>query len=209
MNIQIADSHAALRADLRNILRRRPDLRIVAEADSVTAAVTQAAQEQPDLIVADSNLQDGDGLKLLQRFRQAAPSAKILVLATAADAQLVQQSLAGGARAFVLKDAVTTEFVCAIDAIAAGGVYLSDAAAAALVTMTPSPSGAGRLHSLSPREMQVLQLIVAGHQGKEIAERLGVSLSSAGTYRERLLRKLGCTSTAALVRLAIAEGLAT
>ncbi|MFT3828703.1 MAG: response regulator transcription factor [Opitutaceae bacterium] len=207
MKIQIIENHAAARGRLREHLRRRPDLQVVAETGDGDEAVDQAAQQLPELILLAQDLAATAAPPLLERLREVVPAARIVVLAAVLEPRLLRQALASGAQAVVPEDAAEAELLCAIDAVSLDGVYLARAAAALLFPGAAAHAAHERLRTLSPREMQVLQLIVAGHQGKEIAERLGVSLSSAGTYRERLLRKLGCTSTAALVRLAIEDGL--
>ncbi|HLP00517.1 MAG TPA: response regulator transcription factor [Opitutaceae bacterium] len=207
MKIQIIENHAATRGRIREQLRRRPDWQVVAETGDGGEALDQASQQVPELILLSRDLATASARPLVQQLREVVPAARIVVLASTLELRPLRQALAGGAQAVVPGDAAEAELLCAIEAVSLDGVYLTRAAAARLFPgAAPSPAR-DRLRTLSPREMQVLQLIVAGHQGKEIAERLGVSLSSAGTYRERLLRKLGCTSTAGLVRLAIEDGL--
>jgi len=205
VKLQIIENHAAVNGRLREQLRRRPDLQIVAGPGEAGDAVAQAAEQRPEVVLLAQELATDP--QFLRRLREAVSDARIVVLASGFEPRPLRQVLAGGAQAVVPAEATETELFCAIDAVALDGVYLTRAAAEGLFPGATRNPARERLHTLSPRETQVLQLIVAGRQGKEIAERLGVSLSSAGTYRERLLRKLGCTSTAGLVRLAIEAGL--
>ena len=211
VRIVLVDDHCILRDGLRMILQREPDFTIVGETGDARSALECVRKTAPDLAVMDLHLPDEDGLVCTRRILEERPGTKILILSGSPDLRRVQEALRAGAAGYVLKDEAADELVRAVRNVMQGKVHLSPSAATAMVrelNVEPEPEAAAVGPTLSERELAVLKLIVDGLRNKEIAEHLSVSTKSVETYRARLMTKLGCTSTAELVRYAVRVGIA-
>lgn len=210
VRVVLVDDHRILRDGLRLILRGAPDCVVAGEAGDGRAALECVRRERPDLVLMDLQLPDETGIVCSQHILAEFPETRILVLSASPDLSLVREALRLGARGYVMKDEAAEELVRAIRTVMQGQVHLSPAAATALAgdlqaaaaapPSAPSPR-------LSERETAVLRHIVAGLRNKEIAAELGVGVKSVETYRARVMAKLGCPTTAELVRYAIRTGL--
>lgn len=210
IRIVIVDDHRVLREGLRTLLAREPNFEVVGEAGDGCSAVECVRQSSPDLVLMDLNLPDVTGIVCTQRILAERPGTKVLVLSGDPDLSRVPEALQAGAAGYVLKEETTVELVRAIHSVMNGEAHLSAPATTALVgelfreTPSPVPTPVPRL---SEREIAVLKLVIDGLRNKEVAARLGVSVKSVETYRARLMTKLGCSTTAELVRHAIRAGL--
>jgi DNA-binding NarL/FixJ family response regulator len=211
VNILIVDDHPYLRKAVRQTLEQQPNLRVVGEAATGATAVSQAEALRPDLILMDIHLPDMSGIEATRRILEAVPAVRIVIFSADALYPLVESALRAGAHAHILKGSAVDELIHAIELVLAGKLYLSPEANAGVVEqyrkslvgkpIPPKPV-------LSDRETQLLRLIVEGRRNKEIAEELKLSTNSIETYRVRLMKKVGCSGTAQLVRYAIREGIA-
>ena len=193
-----------LRDGLRLLLQGVSDFKVVGEAGDVCTALALAQELKPDVVIMDIHLPDGTGISACQQIAVSSPKSKVLMLSGNPDMSVLSSALKAGARGFLLKDQAAEELVRAVRAILAGQIFLCPAAATALVSNLVAEPGAARL---SEREVQVLKLISDGLRNKEIAVQLKISTKSVETYRARLMSKLGCASTAELVRYALREGI--
>jgi DNA-binding NarL/FixJ family response regulator len=211
VSVVLVDDHRILREGLRLVLQKEPDLLVVGEASGVRDTLQCVRQAQPDVVVMDLHLPDGSGIDAARTILAERPQTRVLILSADSDLDQVREALQAGVRGYLLKDAAGDELVRAVRAVLANQVYLCPAVTAALVEdftgNSRRPASAGK-PPLSERELQVLKLVVEGLRNKEMAARLGVSVKTVETYRSRLMRKLGCASTAELVRSAVREGLA-
>jgi DNA-binding NarL/FixJ family response regulator len=212
VRIVLVDDHRILRDGLRMILQKVPDFTVVGEVGDGQGAIECVRKTAPDLVVMDLHLPDENGIACTRRILAERPGTKILVLSGNPDLTRVQEALRAGALGYVLKDKAADELVRAVRTVMNGKVHLSPSAATALVEglkANPAPGVAPAAPMLSERELAVLKLTVEGLRNKEIAERLDVSTKSVETYRARLMSKLGCASTAELVRYAVRAGIAS
>jgi DNA-binding NarL/FixJ family response regulator len=210
VRIVLVDDHRILRDGLRMILQKVPGFAVVGEVGDGRSAMECVRQTAPDLVVMDLQLPDENGIACTQRILAERPGTKILVLSANPDLTRVQESLRAGASGYVLKDEAADELVRAVRTVMDGKVHLSPSAATALVEdlkAAPNNTVAPAAPKLSEREMAVLKLVVDGLRNKEIAEQLDVSTKSVETYRARVMSKLGCASTAELVRYALRAGI--
>jgi DNA-binding NarL/FixJ family response regulator len=207
--ILLADDHAVLRAGLRLLLDAQPDLRVVGEASEGGAALSLAAQLQPDLILLDVNMPALNGLEALPLLRKAAPRARVLILTMHDDESYLKQALRAGAAGYALKKAADSELISAVRAVMRGEVYVHPSLTKTLLTdFLPADSAAADpWDSLSDREQEVLKLVARGHTAAAIAAKLGLSAKTVETYRARGLEKLGLRSRAALVQFALTRGM--
>lgn len=184
--VLIVDDHPLVRAGLRELLREAGFV-VVGEASSAGEAERLARELQPDLVVWDWALPDG-GREALVRFLGAFPGTRVLVVSAFLGPELACALREMGVQGVVSKTAAPGELLRAVEAVARGEGAFPEAA------------------YLSPREREVLAFLRKGWGNAEIAEKLGISVKTVEGHIERLKRKLGCPSTAALRALAIREG---
>jgi two-component system, NarL family, response regulator NreC len=203
----IVDDHAVVRAGLRLLLSAEPDFEVVGEAGDTRGAVFEARALQPDVILLDVVMPGESGIEALPRLRAEAPDAKVLVLSMQDDPRYVREAFAQGANGYVLKEAADAEVVAAVRVIAAGGSYVHPALGARMIAAEAEARAAAASDPLSEREHEVMRLLALGHTNQEIATRLFISVRTAETHRAHIMRKLGLSTRAELVRHALAQGL--
>jgi two-component system response regulator NreC len=222
IRLMLVDDHEVVRAGLRSFLEAQGDLQVVAEASSGEEALQQAQETQPDLVVMDITMPGMDGLEATRRLKQLLPQCQILALTVHEDKQYLFEMLAAGASGYVTKRAAAEELIAAIHAVAHGNVFLQPALARwlledyrRLLSQTQATPGlsleesrpAKGLDILSPRELQVLELVAQGLSNPQIGERLGISPKTVARHRERIMSKLNLHSCTELVKFAIRSGL--
>src|SRR6266568_4528488 len=222
LRLLLAHGHAPERQRLRALVDAQGDMEVVAEAADARAAAEQARALGPDVIMLDSALPDADTVQTIERIRRECPPTRVLVLATGHDPRHLSAALAAGATGYVLQRVPDQELLAAIRAVHEGRTFVdvdrvSDVALA-LPAASPAPTDRSLPAShhplstqqpLSPRERQVLLLLVRGFANREIARRLRVSVKTIETHRARLARKLGVRTRAELVQYALLAGMLT
>lgn len=201
IRVALVDDHELVRDGLRALLTAMPQLEVVGEASSGAEALTLVSQVRPDLLLVDIGMKDMTGLQLTEILCRQYPGIHILILSMYDHAEYVTSSIRAGARGYVLKDAASREIVAAIDAIAAGGTYYS----ADLLEKTVSPPPAAD-DELTPREREVLQMLVQGLSNKAIARMLEISVRTVETHRLSIRRKLDVDTPAGLAKYALERG---
>ncbi len=214
MNVKVllVDDHPLLRSGLHQAIAQHPSLMVVGEASSGMAALQLARELAPDLILMDIHLPDMSGIEATRQILGALPATKILILSSDVSRALVDEALQAGACGYICKRGSMDEVAHAIEMVMAGRLCLSPEVSAAIVDdYRKSLAGESEPSKpvLSEREKQLLRLITQGLRNKEIATKLKLSPNSIETYRARLMKKIGCSSTAEVVRYAIREGIAT
>lgn len=208
----LVDDHPLLRSGVRAALEQAGSLTVVGEACTGRQAVAEVLARQPELVLMDLHLPDLNGIEATRQILAAFPGAKVLVFSGDSDRALVDSALQAGASGYLLKESVVTELLRAIKLVLSGRLYLSPEVSADIMADYRRSLGckvSPEKPAILPRETQLLRLIAQGKRNKEIAEELGLRLNSVETYRVRLMKKLGCSSTADLVRYAIREGIAS
>ena len=200
IRVALVDDHELVRDGLRALLTAMPQLEVVGEASSGAEALILVSQVRPDLLLVDIGMKDMTGLQLTEILCRQYPGMQILILSMYDHAEYVTSSIRAGARGYVLKDAASREIVAAIDVIAAGGTYYS----ADLLEKTVSPPASD--DELTPREREVLQMLVQGLSNKAIARTLDISVRTVETHRLSIRRKLGVDTPAGLVKYALERG---
>jgi len=203
IRLLIADDHKIVRDGLKRILAATADLQVAAEAASGDEALALVKANDYDVVLLDLSMPGLAGIDLVKRLRIEKPKLKLLVLSMHGEHQYAARALRAGASGYLTKDSAAEQLVGAIRKIAAGGVHITEAAAAHLVSTEKSPHEA-----LSDREFEVLRLLVAGQGPTEIAEQLHLSVKTVSTHKTRILQKLNLGSTAELVRYALEHKLA-
>ena len=213
IRLLVVDDHPVVRAGLRMLLGAQEDMEVVGEADDGTAAVTMAAELEPDVVVMDITMGEMSGTRATREIKQRLPDTKILVLTMHDNREYLRQMLELGATGYVLKQAVDTELAIAIRAVHRGEVYLYSSFTKVLLGDLANDQGdnpyryTDSLQTLSQREREVLRLVAMGYTNRQIADQLYLSVKTVETYRSRVMHKLDLKSRAALVRYALQRGL--
>jgi DNA-binding NarL/FixJ family response regulator len=201
ISILLVDDHSLVRRGFRRLLEDARDITVVGEASDGAEAVRLAVQLRPQVIVMDCALPGMSGLDATRRILQKFPDTAILMLSMHSEDTWVHQAMAAGARGYILKSAVDMELVTAIRRVVAGEVVLDPQLSRATTLKGEGKSG------LTVRELEVLQLIVAGKSNKEIAADLDLSANTVAVHRANIMDALGIHKTADLVVYAIRSGL--
>jgi DNA-binding NarL/FixJ family response regulator len=209
INIVLVDDHNLVRAGIRSLLQSLPGVTVVAEAANGRDAVELIESAQPDLVLMDIAMPGLNGLEATARIAKKFPRVRIVILSMNANEEYVLQAMRAGAAGYLLKDAGTAELEMAVQAVAAGEVYLSPSISKHVVADYLKRAGGGEtsLERLTSRQREVLQLIAEGHTTKEIAATLNISVKTAETHRTQVMDQLDIHDVAGLVRYAIRMGL--
>jgi DNA-binding NarL/FixJ family response regulator len=199
-----------LRQGLARVISQREGLEVVEEASTGAEALSLVVSLKPDLVVLDLHLPDMTGIEAATQILQARPATRIVMFSSDPTRSRIDEALEAGASGYVLKTDAVDELADAISAVMAGKIYLSQAVSAGIVEdyarglrgePVPVPP------VLSAQERQLLNLVAGGRRNKEIADELDLSVKSVEAQRSRLMKKVGCASSAELVRYAIREGI--
>jgi len=199
--VLLVDDHSLVRRGFRRILDDETDIEVVGEAGDGAEAVRLTDELRPHVIVMDCAMPGMNGLEATRQIIGRHPGAVVLMLSMHPEETLVKQALDAGARGYVLKNAVDLELGAAIRRVAAGETVLDSQ-----LERPPALKGT-RSAALTPRELEVLQLIVEGKSNKEIAIDLNLSANTVAVHRANMMDALGAHKTAELVVYAIRNGL--
>ena len=191
---------------IRSLLLAERDIEFMGSASNVASCRAFLKSKQPDVLLLDINLPDGNGIELCKEIKEQYPSVFILGLSTFNQASYIKDMLANGASGYVLKNATQKELTEAIHLASIGKTYMPFEVAKTLHAAEQQESGP---IVLGRREKEVLNLIKKGYTNNEMAEELHLSVNTVDTYRKSLLVKLNARNTADLVRLAILHKLIT
>lgn len=209
-SILIVDDHKIVRDGLRSLLEKEPDLQVIAESDDGRTAVQMVRQLAPHLVIMDIGMPGLNGIDATRQILSEMPDVKVVTLSMHLDRRFVAEMFKAGASAYLLKDCAFEELVHAVRAVLEGKVYVSSGVAGLVVEdflqgFPHTPPSAFSL--LSPREREVLQLLVEGKVTREISSSLHVSVKTVETHRRQIMNKLNIRSIPELVKYAIREGL--
>ncbi len=207
--ILIADDHGVLRAGLRALLSAEPDLEVLGEAADGDEALRLARELQPDIVLMDINMPGAGGIETTRQLLELRPEVRVLMLTVHEDTCLLQAALQAGAAGYILKRAVESELVNAIQAVARGDLYIHPGMTRGLLkSMGTLPAARPATAAiLTPRETEVLTLIAKGHTNRQVAEILSLSVRTVESHRASLMDKLELRSRVELVRYAADCGL--
>lgn len=203
LRVLCVDDHAIFRQGLKQILTQFDRHATVGEAPTAAAAMEMVRQGRWDLVILDLSLPDRSGLQLLTELKHQMPDLPVLVLSMHADDEYAVRALRNGAAGYVTKDTAPDELIAAIQKVTRGGRYMSPGLAEKVAFAFASPSTEKPHQSLSERELEILRLIGGGKSLKEIAALLTLSVKSVGTYRSRILEKMGMSTNADLIRYVV------
>jgi DNA-binding NarL/FixJ family response regulator len=210
--VLIADDHVVVRRGVRAMLESQPGIEVCSEASNGVEALHYIRKEKPDLLVLDLTMPEMNGLEVVRSVREESPSTDILVLTMHFSEELARECLGCGALAYVLKSDADAELLAAVDHIRHHQPHFTSKLA---MTMTESfvrgPSGPAESlipgTTLTPREVEVVQLLASGRSNKEVAGVLGVSTRTIESHRNHIMQKMKFASFSELVRFAVRHNL--
>ena len=211
--VYLVDDQNMLRAAFKSLLSADDRFRVVGDTGDAREAIEQVAQLRPDVVLLDISMPGLSGLDAIAPIRKALPRVRILMLTHHEGETFVEQAMRSGADGYLSKDSEPAELAETIEAVRKDQPFLSPKVAGGLLARRDPGFSEGdqpltsRVHTLTPREREVFQLLALGKSNKDVARELGISLGTAKKHRENLQRKLDCHSAAELARLAIREGL--
>ena len=206
--VLLADDHCMVRQGLAEILGHDERLVVVGQVGSGPEAIELAAQLQPDVLVVDYSMPGMDGAEVARQMVQQHPDIGVLLLSIHENVHYAVNALQAGAMAYVVKSDTAEELVEAIRQVASGRNYVSSRLSSAVAQHLSTPHRQrGSLDQLSPREFELLRWLARGQPLKECAKMMNISESTASTYRQRVVGKLGLDSTAGLIRFALEHGI--
>jgi len=203
ITVLLADDHSLVRRGFRRLLEDDDAITVVGEAANGDEAVAMAAQLNPAVVVMDVAMPGTNGLAATKQIVASHPKIAVLMLSMHAEETLVRQALDSGARGYVLKNALDLDLAAAVKKVAAGETVLDPS------LNKPAALRGERTHALTPRELEVLQLICSGMSSREVAEKLGLSVNTVAVHRANIMNAIGVHKTAELVVYAITNGLVT
>ena len=206
--LYLVDDHQMVREGLRAVLQAAGHV-VVGESDDPTEALAQIASLAPQVLLLDLSLGRRSGFEVLAELPRRSSAVRTVVLTMSAQPQHVAEALRLGAMAYVLKGSPASEVLRAIDAVLQGRRYLGQQVAELAAQALTGDTTIDPFASLSPRERQIVVMVVNGHSSAAIGRDLHLSPKTVDTYRSRLMTKLGTADVTALVKLAIHHGLAS
>jgi DNA-binding NarL/FixJ family response regulator len=205
IRVLLADDHKLVRAGIRSLLERLPDLEVVAEASDGREAIRLVEEHEPQIVLMDLAMPELNGIEATRHLTKTFPKVRVLILSIYTDEEHVYQALRAGAAGYLMKGAATEELELAIRTVAEGETYLSPPVSKLVIMeyIRRTNVGFSSLERLSSRQTQVLKLIAEGKTTKQIALELGISVKTVETHRSALMKRIGVRDVAGLVRYAV------
>jgi DNA-binding NarL/FixJ family response regulator len=200
IRILVVDDHNVVRQGIVSLIKSVPDMTVVAEGSDGKQAVVLFREHQPDITIMDLRLPVKTGVEAIKEIRSEFPSARVIVLTTFDGDEDIYRALQCGARGYLLKDMFGDDLMEAIRAVHAGRSRIPAAIAQRLADRMGGPD-------LTPREMDVLKLIVGGRSNKEIGRELFISEATVKTHINSLLGKLGVSDRTQAATTALQRGI--
>jgi DNA-binding NarL/FixJ family response regulator len=204
--ILLVDDHPVVRDGLTTIINHERDLNVCGEADDAYEALNAAAELKPDIVVVDISLKNSDGIELTKTIKSKYPKLPVVVLSVHDESVYAERALIAGAKAYLMKDAVSENIVKAIRTVLSGEIYVSNTISKKFlhkIAGDKADTNKTTIEKLSDREFEVFRLIGEGYKPSQIAQKLHLSVKTIETYRGRLKEKLNLNSAIEILQYAI------
>jgi len=207
MRILLADDHKIVRGGFRRLIESHPGWEVCAEASNGREAIELALALRPEVAVLDLTMPELNGLEATRMIRKELPETEVLIFTQHETDELIHETLAAGARGYVLKTANESQLIAAIEALGRHQPFFTETVSETLVDAflesSPGRGDNSPYDILTGREREVVQLLAEGKSNKEVAAALAVSVKTAEAHRSAAMHKLGLRSLAQLVRYAV------
>jgi two-component system, NarL family, response regulator NreC len=211
IRILLADDHTVMRAGLRLLLERQPDLVVVGEAEDGRQAVALADSQEPDVAVMDIGMPNLNGIEAARQIAAKHPQTSVVILSMHSDESYVMRALKAGARAYLMKDSAEADLIRAIRSVREGKSFFSPSVSKMLledyVRQLQQRGEEDSYELLTTREREILQLLAEGKSNKDVANLLNVSIYTVETHRAHILQKLGLHTVPDLILYAVRKGI--
>ena len=198
IRVMLVDDHAGLRRALRELIDLQPDLEVVAEADSGTAALQLFPRTTPDVVLMDGSMPEMNGIETTRRLKQIRPKVKVVGLTLYSEATYLEEMVAAGASGYLLKTGEPANLASAIRIVNKGGTYFDSAIPRRAAAVAHKPS----TQKLTTNELAVARMLANGQNNAEIADSLSLKIGAVERHRAAVLKKLRVCGRAGLIRLA-------
>ncbi len=210
IRIVLADDHKLMRSGLRVLLEQQQDFTVVGEASDGREAVALVNSQKPDVLVMDIGMPNLNGIEAAGQITEGHPEISIVMLSMHSDESYVLRALKAGAKGYLLKDSAETELIRAVRSVAEGKSFFSPAVSKVLlddyVRKLKRSGSEDPYDLLTPREREVLQLIVEGKSNKDVAQLLNLSVYTVETHRSNIMEKLNLHGVPELILYAFRKG---
>ena len=205
IKVLLIDNHPLVLDGLKAVLETFDHIEVVGTAGLAETGLELAYKVRPHVLLMDINMPKLSGIDAIELFKKRIPETRIVMLSMHDSREYISSSVIRGAAGYILKDVSTDEIISAVETVADGGKYFSSGVFDVLMEGEASNDA----DPLTPRERDILSLLLAGKANKEIAEALGITQATAETHRKNLKKKLGIATTAGLIRYALDHGIQT
>lgn len=208
VKVVLIDDHPIVRQGLRNLLQTEPSFQVIAEADDGITGLELLKRVRPDVLIVDLMMPGLNGLDLIKQVLKHLPRLRIVVLSMQSADSYVVEALNSGAAGYVLKETGPSEIIHAVKAVVAGDRYLSPKLAQRVLdSSTGRKKIADPYDSLTPREREILHLIIEGKTSAQIAAKLVLSPRTVELHRSRIMKKLNLHNQTDIFRYALERGI--
>jgi len=206
LRILVADDHDVMRIGIKELLATREGWEICAEARDGREALAKTGELKPDIVILDVNMPELNGIEAARRIRKKFVNTEVLIISFDYSDHLIRQIIDAGARGFVVKGDSERDLIAAVEALANHRPYFTPRAADVTLGRVRGEGPGFREFAgnrLTPRELEIVQLLAEGKSSKEVAASLSISIKTADTHRANIMRKLDLHSVTDLVRYAV------
>lgn len=210
IRILVADDHGIIREGLSGLINSETNFSVIGEASGAEQAVTLALEKRPDLVVMDVSMPEMGGIEATRRIKAQAPDVRVLMLTVHEDKELMRAAINAGAGGYVLKRAIKSELMHAINTVLDDQLYVHPVMARIMLMSMPAerePVVVEPEVPLTPREIDVLRLLAQGYTNRQAGEILGISVRTVEYHRGNLIAKLNLDGRVELIRYAEEHGL--
>jgi DNA-binding NarL/FixJ family response regulator len=206
LRILVADDHDVMRIGIRELLGTREGWEICAEARDGREALAKTGELKPDIVILDVNMPELNGIEAARRIRKKFVNTEVLIISFDYSDYLIRQIIDAGARGFVVKGDSERDLIAAVEALSNHRPFFTPRAADVTLGRVRGEGPGFREYAgnrLTPRELEIVQLLAEGKSSKEVAASLSISIKTADTHRANIMRKLDLHSVTELVRYAV------
>ncbi len=210
IRVLMAEDHTIVRKGLISLLKDEMGIEVVGEAENGREAINKVEELMPDIVVMDISMPLLNGLDATRQIKKRFPDVIVLILTMHIDDAYILEVMQAGASGYIIKKAVPTELVSAIQAVYHGDIYLSPKVSKKVIQEYLKQASAGKekiAPQLTDREREVVQLIAEGNSNRKIGESLFISVKTVESHRAKIMEKHNLHSTADITRYAIRKGI--
>lgn len=208
IKVSIVDDHTMVLQGIQTMLQNESNIQVIGAYDKAVHFFDDVNKNQPNILLLDINLPDGNGIELCKEIGLKCPNIIIIALSNYSEPGFIKNMLRNGAKGYLLKNTEKDELILALKEVYAGNTYLPRAVQQILLDESiGSPTQTRFVPKLTRREKEVLNLIANEHTSQEIAEKLCVSPKTVEAHRNNLIQKMGARNTAGLIKSAMEKGL--